>query len=201
MIFNRLWALVTLTATTSELWLLHSQPKIFSIPLEVYTSYQHIISHHPTKFREIPTKIVLSSTPFLSQSLSTALAIYPYTDLLIAQPSLIGVAWFVYHSTQKIAFFPLIPRPLRSDYPLRKTSSFWVTPISVSPWNTPIFSISYLHRFSLDFFYYILIRLVHYSSSQSCYPHSSTIARFATTMSESTSHPRFKSLSFSNYSV
>ena len=99
MIFNRLWALVTSTATISELWMLHPPPKSFSIPLEVYTSYLHVIPHHPTKFRDIPSKIALSSTPFSSQSPSAA-ATYSYTDPLIAQPSLIRFAWFVYHSTR-----------------------------------------------------------------------------------------------------
>ena len=99
-IVNRLWALVTSTTTTSELWMLYPPPKTFSIPLEVYTSYLHVILHHPTKFCKIPSKIALLSTLFSSQSLSAASVTYPYTDPPIAQPSLIRSTWFIYHSTQ-----------------------------------------------------------------------------------------------------
>ena len=75
--FNRLWALVISTATISELWMLHPLSKTFSVPLQVYTSYLHVIPHHPTKLHRIPSKIALSSTPFSSQSLSAASVIYP----------------------------------------------------------------------------------------------------------------------------
>ena len=81
-----------LTTTISELWMLHPPPKTFLIPLKVYTSYLHVIPHHPTKLHKILLKTALASTPFLSQTLSTALATYPYTDPLIAQPSLICYA-------------------------------------------------------------------------------------------------------------
>ena len=93
--------------------MLHPPPKSFLIPLEVYNSYLHVISHHSTKFREIPSKIALSSIPFSSQSPTAISATYPYTDPLIAQPSLIRSTSFIYHSTREILLFLLIPYSLQ----------------------------------------------------------------------------------------